>query len=210
MESWCFIHHPQTVAAYRKQLISLKNKNKKIKTRVTAFRELCYSSYNLNTPACNVFGSQAFHPKLCEASSVVERFGYQKRYMYRLVCWDCMRNDDPARIPEELWTGLRFLFLHPSYGSQLRTCLARGWHSYHRSRCKALKSWWSWQEWTDWFCRSCKCCTLMERKWTKLLIRTPSIIIQEQRKEAEDLCFNSRYCLWTHVAAVMIMDQWQF
>ena len=34
-----------------------------------------------------------------------ETFGYQKRY--RLVCWDCMRNDDPARIPKELcdkWT----------------------------------------------------------------------------------------------------------
>ena len=21
---------------------------------------------------------------------------------YRLVCWDCMKNDDPARIPKEL------------------------------------------------------------------------------------------------------------
>ena len=28
-----------------------------------------------------------------------ETFGYQKRY--RLVCWDCMKNDDPARIPKE-------------------------------------------------------------------------------------------------------------
>ena len=30
-----------------------------------------------------------------------ETFGYQKHY--RLVCWDCMKNDDPARIPKELW-----------------------------------------------------------------------------------------------------------
>ena len=29
-----------------------------------------------------------------------ETFGYQKRY--RLVCWDCMKNDDPARIAKEL------------------------------------------------------------------------------------------------------------
>ena len=31
-----------------------------------------------------------------------------------------------------------------------------------------------------------------------------------ERKDAEDMSFNSRYCLWTHVAAVMIMDKWQF
>ena len=30
-------------------------------------------SYNLNTPACNASGSKTFHPKLCEASSVVEQ-----------------------------------------------------------------------------------------------------------------------------------------
>ena len=29
-----------------------------------------------------------------------ETFGYQKRY--RLVCWDYMKKDDPARIPKEL------------------------------------------------------------------------------------------------------------
>ena len=50
------------------------------------------SSCNLSTPACNASGLQTFHPKLCEASSVVvlplmkphkvwgETFGDQKRY----------------------------------------------------------------------------------------------------------------------------------
>ena len=76
------------------------------------------SSYNLNTPACNASGSQTFHPKLCEASSVLplmkphkvwgETFGYQKRY--RLVCRDCMKNDDPARIPKELYLSFLTFF----------------------------------------------------------------------------------------------------
>ena len=30
------------------------------------------SACNLSTPACNASGLQTFHPKLCEASSVVE------------------------------------------------------------------------------------------------------------------------------------------
>ena len=78
--------------------------------------QACDPSYNLNTPACNASGSQTFHSKLCEASSVVlpltkphkvwgETLGYQKRY--GLVCWDCMRNNDPARIPKELWLVIR-------------------------------------------------------------------------------------------------------
>ena len=60
--------------------------------------DLSVSPYNLNTPACNASGSQTFHPKLCEASSVV------------LVCWDWMRNDDPARIPKELYLSVWFFF----------------------------------------------------------------------------------------------------
>ena len=51
-----------------------------------------FSSCNLSTPACNASGLQTFHPKLCEASSVVvlplmkphkvwgETFGDQKRH----------------------------------------------------------------------------------------------------------------------------------
>ena len=80
---------------------------------------LFFSSYNPNTPACNASGSQTFHPKLFEASSLVEplmkpnkvwgeTFGYQKRY--RLVCWDCMKNDDPARIPIPLNINVAFQF----------------------------------------------------------------------------------------------------
>ena len=56
--------------------------------RMFATDVFCILQYNLNTPACNASGRQTFHPKLCEASSVVlmkphkvwgETFGDQKR-----------------------------------------------------------------------------------------------------------------------------------
>ena len=38
-----------------------------------------HSSHNLNTPTCNASGSQTFHPKLCEASSVVDQHSLHRQ-----------------------------------------------------------------------------------------------------------------------------------
>ena len=105
-------------------------------------RSFDYPACNLSTPACNASGLQTFHPKLCEASSVVEsltKFGVKRLETRSVTGWcaeiACRIMTRPGSLKNYIWLPSCFAKQQSGHSPVIV------WFCFSQ---KALKKWRKW------------------------------------------------------------------